>query len=768
MDNNIPEGLEFEADMEDPEDCGKETRKYLFLVGAIAVLILIGTYWYSEYYAKGHSVSRPVPSVAMVQQPAMGAGGQQMGAVNGGAAAQVVNLFNSNPTDMGTLSAPAATPFSFLRQNGMQNDQPANMQPGMNQGGYGAAPAQRVTGQNFNTLTNNPGAQALNAPGTMGGTAAETVAARSLFANIAAEMRQSVVNINVKIGPGTAAMEANVAQPKKGQIQFADPRNPMAVGASETIGSGVIVRNDGYVLTNYHVVRGAQEIFVTVFNDFGSDIYPARIITLEEVSDLALIKLEPNEPLKAAVLGDSTNIRVADEVIAIGSPFGLGQTVSRGIVSAMDKTLVIEGVPHKSLIQTDAAINQGNSGGPLVHTNGTVIGINTAIYTPTGAFSGVGFAVPSNDARRFVEGEITLPRMKPRARAAAAQVGVGAAGPAIVAGVPAPHTDGRENMACTNCHQIITAGNGAGGQPVAWYDNLFGQAQTVAAPAGGVAPPIQAGMPAPHTDGRENMACANCHQILTAMTNGAAQGAPVAMTNAQGYSFAAPPSSLAFNVMATPVAAPAGAPPPILASATSPHTDGRETMACNTCHQVLAAGQQPTANPVAFGRGMGQGQGQGMGQGPCMQQNAQGLAAAFGQPGQGPCMMQQGQNFNANTGQNMGGAQGPVPGFTEGGLGFTVLGASVQAINEQIGQRLGQPAGNGVFVNDIRADTPMAVAGVKPGDIILKMQGRRLASPDQLSRRIQRFEPGENVRLSVLRNGKRERLNLVMIQQMNA
>ena len=104
------------------------------------------------------------------------------------------------------------------------------------------------------------------------------------------------------------------------------------------------------------------------------------------------------------MLGNSDDVRVADGVIAIGSPFGLEQTVSHGIVSAVRKSMVIEEVTHTNLIQTDAAINQGNSGGPLIAKNGAVIGINTAIYTPTGAFAGIGFAVSSNNVRMFLQG----------------------------------------------------------------------------------------------------------------------------------------------------------------------------------------------------------------------------------------------------------------------------------------------------------------------------------------------------------------------------
>jgi S1-C subfamily serine protease len=253
---------------------------------------------------------------------------------------------------------------------------------------------------------------------------------------------------------------------------------------------------------------------------------------------------------------------VADAVLAIGSPFGLDMTVSRGIISAKRKSLVIEGVTHSNLLQTDAAINQGNSGGPLVARNGAVIGINTAIYTPTGAFAGIGFSVPSNQAKQFVMDELnSLPVSTlegPSMGLVAFQgpqggggigaqqrvggVGVGAAGPPIMAGVASPHRDGRQSMVCTNCHDVV-GGAGAGGvgrqvQPM----------MPVAAPAGAVPPPIVAGIASPHVDGREKMTCNTCHTILPSKAGVVALPGPGA--NGVPYQFAQPPASLAMNVQA--------------------------------------------------------------------------------------------------------------------------------------------------------------------------------------------------------------------------
>ncbi|HVJ04257.1 MAG TPA: Do family serine endopeptidase [Candidatus Saccharimonadales bacterium] len=164
---------------------------------------------------------------------------------------------------------------------------------------------------------------------------------------------------------------------------------------SQSLGSGVIVSPNGYIITNFHVVDKADRIRVSLMGEPASVSYPAKVVGTDRETDLAVIKIDVNHPLPAAKLGNSDSMQVGDWVLAIGSPFGLKSTVTAGIVSAKGRNIV-PGRQFQSFIQTDAAINPGNSGGPLVNMEGEIIGINTAIYTESSGYQGVGFALPSN------------------------------------------------------------------------------------------------------------------------------------------------------------------------------------------------------------------------------------------------------------------------------------------------------------------------------------------------------------------------------------
>ncbi len=161
-------------------------------------------------------------------------------------------------------------------------------------------------------------------------------------------------------------------------------------------GSGVIITPDGHIVTNHHVIANASKLQVTLNNNKS---YEAVVVGSDENTDIALLKIEPEQPLPYLAFGDSDNTKIGEWVLAVGNPFNLTSTVTAGIVSAKARNLG----RNQSFIQTDAAVNPGNSGGALVNTNGDLVGINTAISSRTGSYVGYSFAVPSNIARKVVD-----------------------------------------------------------------------------------------------------------------------------------------------------------------------------------------------------------------------------------------------------------------------------------------------------------------------------------------------------------------------------
>ena len=156
------------------------------------------------------------------------------------------------------------------------------------------------------------------------------------------------------------------------------------------VGSGIVISNDGYIITNMHVIEGKRLIKVEL--DDGQ-VYPASLIGFDERSDLAVIKIVPSDPLTPIEVSNSSSVQIGDQVIAIGNAFGLGKTFTSGIISATGRDY---GNPYLELIQTDAAINPGNSGGALINHKGNLIGMNTKIFSKTGSYAGIGFALPAN------------------------------------------------------------------------------------------------------------------------------------------------------------------------------------------------------------------------------------------------------------------------------------------------------------------------------------------------------------------------------------
>jgi Do/DeqQ family serine protease len=163
-------------------------------------------------------------------------------------------------------------------------------------------------------------------------------------------------------------------------------------------GSGVIISEDGYIVTNNHVVKNASEIEITLNN---KKSYPAKLIGTDSKMDIALLKITTDEKLPYTVFANSDSVKIGEWVLAVGNPYNLTSTVTAGIVSAKARNLDTSGI--QSFIQTDAAVNPGNSGGALVNTKGELIGINTMISSPTGSYTGYSFAIPSNITRKIIE-----------------------------------------------------------------------------------------------------------------------------------------------------------------------------------------------------------------------------------------------------------------------------------------------------------------------------------------------------------------------------
>ncbi len=236
---------------------------------------------------------------------------------------------------------------------------------------------------------------------------AQAKAAPESFADLSESLIDAVVNISTSqrvSGGGIQIPEVPEGSPfeeffdeffkRKGEEGEEDER-PRRVNS---LGSGFVISEDGIIVTNNHVIEKADEI-VANFND-GTKL-PAELIGYDEKTDVAVLRVKPDKPLKAVHFGDSDKLRVGDWVLAIGNPFGLGGTVTAGIVSARNRD--INSGPYDSFIQTDASINRGNSGGPLFDTDGEVVGINTAIISPSGGSIGIGFAVPANIAKNVID-----------------------------------------------------------------------------------------------------------------------------------------------------------------------------------------------------------------------------------------------------------------------------------------------------------------------------------------------------------------------------
>ena len=220
------------------------------------------------------------------------------------------------------------------------------------------------------------------------------------FSNLAKKSMPSVVNISA-----TKVVDTRGSNPFPFQFPpgspfeefFKDQNKGQKQRRTVALGSGFVIQSNGTIITNNHVIQGAEGIFVR-FTD-GKE-YEAKLIGTDPVSDIAVLKIQSNENFKALKFADSSKANVGDWVVAIGNPFGLGGTVTSGIISAINRDINMG--RYDNFIQTDASINQGNSGGPLFNMNGDVLGINTAIFSNSGGSVGIGFAIPANFAKNVI------------------------------------------------------------------------------------------------------------------------------------------------------------------------------------------------------------------------------------------------------------------------------------------------------------------------------------------------------------------------------
>lgn len=531
-------------------ECGLAYRKYLLIVGGFAVAGLVGSYWYMHNFLDEIGIESEKTQKVMQATRNAGQSGLQ------------------------AVAELPGTPVQSIRPKTAMAQQAA-FWPG------GAA---------GNQVANDQESFALVVRSIMPSVVSVSTQDRAaLTSTLAAGTPQASVPVNA----------GNNALPGDNTLKFASPYSGVAM---ESIGSGVIVSADGYIISNYHVVEKAKSIFITVFNPQGTQRYPAEVVRLDPQRDLALLKINTPVPMQAAPLGNSNLMLVGDPVITVGCPFGLDQTVSKGIISGSRKAVAIEGVIHKDLLQTDAAINQGNSGGPLVNRYGYIVGINTAIYSPTQAFSGVGFAVPVNAVREFLAEVVTIPEVTP-------------------------------------AMSVASLG--------------LGQAQPVLAVAGKRT-----------------------------------------------------------------------APPPIPANAVAPHGDRGP---CESCHVILDSGK-----------------------------------LVHQQVGAGAPVMANGQN--AALAATV--ATAPVDAATQGTASLqpaiTVLGAVVKPLDQVLMQRFKPPFANGVFVQNVPDNSVAAAGGLLAGDILFKIEGRWVRTPDELISRLQGYAVGDQVRFSVLREGVRKNLSIKM------
>ena len=529
-------------------------------------------------------------------------------------------------------------------------------------------------------------------------------------------VRPAVVSIDAAMKNVPTAANQGMIDPLPNDVAFTK------------IGSGVIIDPRGYVLSSYHVIAGAEALKATLYGPGGAKEYPLKMVKGDLRTDMALLRIQGPGPFPHAALGNSDAARTGDMVLTIGSPFGFEQTVTSGMISSRNRTLQVGDTVYENLIQTDSSINRGSSGGPMLNVRGEVIGINTAIFAPTGVFNGIGFAIPINRAADLVGGVIDFGNMTPAIgggqlvawASQGRQVGNAFRLPNGKM-IAAPHGPLGK---CLDCHPQLGEGAGIGGvTPVAY----IASSNSFQLPNGQMISP-------PHPP-RGN--CLNCHPQIV-QQGGVKINADPFLQNGQGMAVNTDPflqqmnnrGGVAVNVdpflrQQNGLGAHVNADPFLL---------NNQGMVVNTdpfLQQQNGMGTHVNADPplqqqTLFGIPIGAGAGKGRGL----------FGRTFGGPATG-------------NGQYIAAGQPVV--FTDPTMGVALVDA-----DDIICKQAGMLHAEGVLVTGVAQGGPAALAGIQRGDILLRIAGRKVLNTANLNKLIASGNIGRRFDVLLVRNGSRQ------------
>ena len=526
-------------------------------------------------------------------------------------------------------------------------------------------------------------------------------------------VRPAVVSIDAAMKTVPTAANQGIIDPMPNDVAF------------NKIGSGVIIDPRGYILSSYHVIAGAEALKATLYGPGGAKEYPLKMVKGDLRTDMALLRIQGTGPFPHAALGNSDAARTGDMVLTIGSPFGFEQTVTSGMISSRNRTLQVGDTVYENLIQTDSSINRGSSGGPMLNVRGEVIGINTAIFAPTGVFNGIGFAIPINRAADLVGGVIDFNNMTPAAGSGqlvawtsqGRQVGNAfrlPGGRMIIA----PHGPLGK---CLDCHPQL--GEGTAGAAVAYIQST----NSFRLPNGKIISP-------PHQP-RGN--CLNCHPQLVQQGGVVVNADPFLQQNGQGMAANADPfliNNQGMIVNTDPFLQRQNNPG--VAVNVDPFLQQRNGMGAHVnadplLQQQNGLGAHVNADPLLQqqnGLGLHIGAGAGKGRG------------LFGQTRGGPI-----------TGNGQFTAAGQQVMFTE-----PLMGVGLIDVDDIVSRQAGMLHPEGVLVTGVIQGGPAALAGVQRGDIIVRIAGRKILNIVGLNKIIASQNIGRRFDIVYLRNGSRQ------------